>query len=192
MNEFGQDYIVSDNLKGQLTASISSDFVFNPQFKVKTESIYLDADVEVIDGELINYKALEELSDFISIDELKHIKFNTLKNRISIHDNKIVIPQMQIQSSAIDIGLVGEHYFNDNIDYQISVGLTDVLFGKIPRKLRKDSKRRKNKKLTLFVDITGNINDPKVSLSKISREKVIDTEEETRTKKKFDIEFDDI
>ncbi|PLX24223.1 MAG: hypothetical protein C0599_02805 [Salinivirgaceae bacterium] len=192
MNDFGQNYIVSDNLKGQLTASISSDFVFNPQFKVKTESIYLDADVEVVDGELINYKALEELSDFISVDELNHIKFNTLKNRISIHDNKIVIPQMQIQSSAIDIGVVGEHYFNDNIDYQISVGLTDVLFGKIPRKLRKDSKRRKNKKLTLFVDITGNINDPKISLSKISREKVIDTEKETNTKKKFDIEFDDI
>jgi hypothetical protein len=192
MNDFGQNYLVSDNLKGQLTAAINSDFVFNPEFKVKKESLFLDADVEVIDGELINYKALEELSDFISLDELKHIKFETLKNKISIRDNKIVIPKMQVQSSAIDIGLVGEHYFNDNIDYQISVGLTDVLFGKVPRKIRKESNRRKNKKLMLFVDITGNINDPKVSLSKISREKVIEQEEKTNKKKKFDIQFDDI
>ena len=148
--------------------------------------------MKITDGELINYTMLEELSDFIDVDELKHVKFDKLENRISIHDNKIIIPQMQVHSSAIDLGLVGEHGFNDIIDYQISVGLADVLFGKIPRRLRKESKRRKNKKLTLFVDITGNINDPQVSLSKFSREKVIDEKKIETKKKKFEIEFDDL
>jgi hypothetical protein len=192
MNDFGQQYIVSDNLKGSLTAAINADFVFTPQFEIKTESIYLDANIQIDNGELINYKMLEELSDFISINELRHIKFETLKNSITIHDKKIEIPQMQINSSAIDIGIVGEHGFDDNINYQISVGLTDVLFGKIPRQLRKTSKRQKNKKLTLYVDISGNIEDPKVTLSKIKRDKVITKDTVKVEKKKFDIEFDDL
>jgi hypothetical protein len=192
MNEFGQSYIVSDNLEGKLDAKINADFVFSPEFRVKTESIYLDADIVVSDGRLINYKTLEALSDFVSLDELRDIKFETLKNRITIHNDKITIPKMQIRSSALDLGVVGEHGFNDSIDYQISVGLSDVLFGKLPRRLRKDSKRQKNKKLTIFVDITGNINDPSVSVSRISREKVIDDEPKTEEKKKkFEIEFDD-
>lgn len=192
MNEFGQSYIVSDNIKGQLNADVNVDFVFTPDFRVKTKSIYLDANVVVNSGELVDFKTLEELSDFVSLDELKDIKFETLKNRISIHDNKIVIPKMQIRSSAIDIGLMGEHGFNNIIDYQISVGLSDVLFGKLPRRFRKESKRRKNKKLTLFVDITGNINDPKISVSKISRERVINVEQKSQKKKKFEVEFDDL
>lgn len=192
MNDFGQQFIVSDNLKGKLSAGINADFVFTPHFEIKPESIYLDANLEIDDGELINYKMLEELSDFISIDELRHIKFETLRNRITIHNKKIIIPQMQVNSSAIDIGIIGEHGFDDNINYQISVGLTDVLFGKIPRRLRKDSKRQKNKKLTLYVDVSGNIEDPEVTLSKIMRDKVIRKDTIEEKKKKFNIEFDDL
>ena len=92
------------------------------------------ADVEIINGELLKFEPMLSLSKFISVDELKNIKFKTLRNTITISDQKIRIPEMLISSSAFEITLSGIHSFDYNFDYRLRVALSDVLFNKAKRK----------------------------------------------------------
>jgi hypothetical protein len=51
-------------------------------------------------GELVNFEPMMGLSRFISVDELKNIKFSTLKNRIYIKDKKITDWKKDIEAIA--------------------------------------------------------------------------------------------
>ena len=46
------------------------------------------------------------LSDYV-IEELKNVKFNTLENKIRIENEKIIIPKMNINSSALAVRTFG-------------------------------------------------------------------------------------
>jgi len=189
-NNFGQEYITSKNLAGKLTADVKADFVFYPDFSIRPESLYLITDLKIEDGALIDYKTLEALSNYIDVEELQHVKFARFENQISIQNQKITIPYMEVQSSAIDLVLTGTHTFNNEIDYQISVGLTDVLFRKLRRKHQKASAKQQNNKMMVFVDITGTTEDYNIEFSKLKRKRV-EPVPEKQQKKKFDIEFGD-
>lgn len=192
MNNFGQVDITDKNLSGRLTANVSADFVLSPDFRVRTETIYLDSDIKINDGAIVNYQTLETLSDFVDVKELQHIKFKELKNNIKISNNMLTIPYMDIYSSAIDIGIKGTHTFTNEIDYQVSIGLIDVLFNKFKRRHKEINPLHKNKKTVVYVDVKGSTKKYDVSLSKVKRIKVESEEPIHRPIKKFEIEFDDI
>ena len=77
------------------------------------------------EGELIDFEPLENLSSFVSIDDLKHVKFSTLENTIEIEDEVLTIPAMEIKSSALSVFLSGTHTFTQEIDYRIKLLLSD-------------------------------------------------------------------
>ncbi len=189
-NNFGQNYITAKNLSGRLTADVQADFVFHPDFSIRPESLYLITNLKIEDGALIDYKTLQALSNYIDVKELEHVKFARLENQISIQNQKIIIPYMEVQSSAIDLGLTGTHTFNNAIDYQISVGLADVLFRKLRRKHQKAQASRQNNKMMVFVDITGTTEDYNIEFSKLKRKRVEPVPQQEQ-KKKFDIDFGD-
>jgi hypothetical protein len=74
------------------------------------------------------------LSDYIEVEELKDIRFSTLKTQIEIKNEKIIIPKTQIRSSALDATLSGIQGFNGSIDYHFSVLMNDVLWRKAKTK----------------------------------------------------------
>ncbi|MDA3866670.1 MAG: hypothetical protein PF489_07965 [Salinivirgaceae bacterium] len=192
-NNFNQQYITSENLRGKLNANVDADFVFSPDFDVRTESLFLTADLSINDGAIVRYKTLEALSDFVAMEELQHIKFDRLSNTISIRDSKITIPQMDISSSAIDIGLSGTHGFDNSIDYNVSVGLADVLFSRFKQKHPETNPLVRNKKMMIFVHIQGTTEDYEISFEKVRQKRLFRKEsDEKPKKKKFEIEFDDI
>ena len=76
------------------------------------------------------------LSRFIDVQELRDIKFKTLKNQIFIRDRKVTIPEMDIHSTAFHIKGSGIHDFDNNYDYRIQVELNEVLSMKARKKRR--------------------------------------------------------
>jgi hypothetical protein len=72
------------------------------------------------------------------LDELKNIKFSTLKNSIYVHDKQIIIPEMNINSSAFNISGSGIHHFDNHYQYKIKVLLSEVLYGKA-KKAKKEN-----------------------------------------------------
>ncbi len=135
---FGQKFITDENLRGKATANINLSGVLSPSLKMDISKLVVKSNLAVSKGELVDFKPLEELSKFIKVDDLNHVKFASMSNNIEIRDQQVIIPLMKIQSSAIDLDVSGTHSFNNDMEYHFRVFLSDILFGKA-RKAKKEN-----------------------------------------------------
>lgn len=129
-NNFGQVYIQDKHLKGKISGEVDFYSGFDEHFRIKEESIIAESDVEIVNGELIHFEPMLGLSNFIEVEELEQIKFSALKNRIFIRQSEVIIPQMDIYSSALNISGSGTHHFNNFFSYKINLDLSDILLKK--------------------------------------------------------------
>jgi hypothetical protein len=136
-NNFGQTFITSQNLEGTLTGDVYFSSEWSNKIEVRKETVNSECDITISEGELNNFEPMTGLSRYIDIDELKSIKFSTLKNKITIKDEQVSIPQMDIESSALNITASGIHKFNNEYEYQIKLLLSDLLSGKMKKANRK-------------------------------------------------------
>ena len=75
MDNFGQQFITAENIKG--TAGLSATFAFpmSPALEINTNELEAEANVSVEKGELQNFMPLQKLARFVGLDELKNIRF---------------------------------------------------------------------------------------------------------------------
>ncbi len=185
-NNFGQNFITNDNLNGNLDGDIYFTSEWSDNIKVYKETVTSDCDIVISDGELNDFEPMLGLSGFIDVDELKKIKFSTLKNKISIENEKIIIPQMYIESSVLNLTASGEHYFNNNYSYHTELLLSELLSRKV-----KKSKQKKNKfenieedqegRITLYLLIEGDKNKNNVKYDRKAAR--VDRKERMRAEK---------
>jgi hypothetical protein len=133
-NNFGQDFIIDTNLNGDLSGEISFSARLDKGYKLINESVNADCNINIQNGELVEFTPLIGLSKFIAVEELRHVKFKNLNNEILIKDKTIIIPEMDIFSSALNISALGIHKFDNSYDYRITVSLSDILFKKARNK----------------------------------------------------------
>jgi hypothetical protein len=165
---FGQDYIKAENLKGISTTSIEFASVWDKQLNVNKDKIYVLADLNITNGELIDYKPILAMSKFIEVKELERIKFKTLTTKIEINDQIIHLPVTDIKSSAIDLTISGTHTFNNAIDYRFKLLLNDVLWKKAKNKKKENSEFGYIAddglgKTTLFLLMKGTVDNYKIT-----------------------------
>lgn len=129
-NNFTQNIITYNNLSGTLSGAINISSQWNKDLVLNDDQLMMDADITIDDGELIDFEYAKGLSKFVSMNELKTIQFNTLKNRITVKDKKVTIPQMDIYTSAFNIKASGEHSFTNHYSYRVKILLSDILWGK--------------------------------------------------------------
>ena len=58
--------------------------------------------------------------------KLLNLDFETLENSIIIRDGMIIIPEMSVHSSALDMELSGKHTFENKIDYRFGFRFRDL------------------------------------------------------------------
>jgi hypothetical protein len=171
-NNFKQDVIQSENLDGSLSGTTHFVTAWDQYLHLLPEKISLNSQVRIDDGELLNYKPLLGLSDYIKLEELKHIQFETLNADVDIVDKKVLISQTDIQSSAISLKGSGEHGFDKNYTYRLQVHLADVLWKKAKRKKPENTDFGyvvEDEEATMIpLIITGNKNNYEVKYDKIT------------------------
>ena len=170
-NNFGQHTLQSDHLKGILSGEVNFSAEWHQDLSVIKKSIRAETNVEIHNGELINFEPMMGLSRFIDVSELQDIKFSTLRNQIYIQNEVITIPQMDISSSALDLTASGTHDFQNNFSYRIKLLLSDILSGKVKNQDKNESEfgvieENGLGRTKLFLKIEGNIDDYKVSYDK--------------------------
>lgn len=137
-NNFGQTFISNQNLEGNLTGDVFFSSEWSNQIRVNKESVVADCDIKISNGELNNFEPMKGLSRFIDVEELEQIQFSTLKNKITIKDEQISIPQMDINSSALNITASGIHQFNSEYEYHVQVLLSDLLSSRMRKSKRRN------------------------------------------------------
>jgi hypothetical protein len=138
-NDFGQDFIADRHLNGDLSGSVGFYAGLNERMRIEKETVLTDCDVIIRNGELSEFEPMMSLSRFIDVEELENVRFSTLDNEIYIRNQEVVIPNMDIHSSAFDIAASGLHGFDGNFTYKVKVALSELLANKSGKSGEKES-----------------------------------------------------
>ena len=130
---FGQEFIMDKHLNGSLSGKVHFSALFDDKMKIMKESILSDCDVVIRNGALTGFEPMQKLSRFINVEELENVSFSTLTNQIFIRNQEVLIPRMDINSSAFGIEGSGVHGFDMNFEYKVKVSLSELLSGKVKR-----------------------------------------------------------
>jgi hypothetical protein len=138
-SNFGQTFISSDNLKGNLTGNITALIPLDNTFRIVQQSVVAESHLVVTNGRLVDFPPAESLSSYLDLDELKDISFSSMENDLFINNRVVSIPKMLVNSSAVNFTLYGTHNFNGNYSYHVRLLLSEVLSRKARERNRNDS-----------------------------------------------------
>lgn len=126
-NNFGQDFIVSDNLQGNLTGVVTILSPLDDSYKITKNALVAEAHLFITEGRLSGFAPAESLSSYLDLDELKDISFSRMENDLFINNSTVSIPKMLINSSAVNFTVYGTHGFNNDYSYHVRLLLSEVL-----------------------------------------------------------------
>ncbi|MFI5135976.1 MAG: AsmA-like C-terminal region-containing protein, partial [Chitinophagales bacterium] len=194
-NNFDQSTLTNRNLKGKVTADVSIQSVWDNN-KLNLDALHSIADVSVENGELNNFQPMMALGTFVKVNELKDIHFSKMQNQIEIKNRKILIPGMDIFSSALNVHLSGTHDFNNMIDYKVQLNLLRLLTDKFRKSNYDESNTEQTTEgfLNLFLTMTGPASNPEIKYDKQAVKQKIATdlaEEKQNLKDVLKKEFSD-
>lgn len=138
-DNFGQDYILSENLHGIVSCRISGYVRMHADLIPMLEESDLKINAEVFNGSLNNYAPMLALSSFMGDKNLNAVRFDTLRNDFTFKNGLLKIPLMTINSTLGFLQLEGEQQltgqetmqFHFRIPLQLVTGVArNKLFGR--------------------------------------------------------------
>jgi hypothetical protein len=134
-HNFGQSFLKAENIKGTLSGSLSLLLPMDSLMKYNIKTLTAEGKYHLVNGALINFDPVKQLSTFIELSELENISFEQLDNDFFIRNNWLYVPQMEVKSSAADLSVNGKHSFDNDYEYHVKILLSEIL----------SKKRAKNK-----------------------------------------------
>lgn len=180
-NNFGQHTLTDQHIKGEANARINFRASWNHKHQFEPYSLYALCDLTVEKGQLINFEPVFQLSNFISLSELKDIRFSRLHNNFIVKDGKVMFPEMTVNSNALNLTCSGSHYFNNKVDYHFEIALNDLLWQKAKRSKPQNEEFGVEEedfpgKIKLHVSMAGDIDSPVFAYDKKSFRKSLEEE----------------
>jgi len=167
-DNFKQTFMTHKNIKGTATANIYLQAMWDRNYRFYSPSLYMSAQLKIENGELIKFEPMYSLSKYVSLEELKEVKFATLENKIRIEKEKIIIPEMDINSTALSVHVSGNHSFDNIMDYKVRLLLSDVLGNKVKESMSLEEMEHNHEgKTTVQLKMSGHLDDLKISLDKV-------------------------
>lgn len=177
---FGQDYLINENLHGKVSGTITSKFLVYPDLTPIIDKSEAKMDLTVYQGSIVNFAPLSAMSSYFSDRNLSNVKFDTLINTFDLKDGILNIPSMNINSSLGFIELSGKQSLDMNMDYFIriplgmvtSVGFKSLFGGKNKNEVDPDQEdaivyRNEDKRVRFVnVNMKGTPDDYKISLGR--------------------------
>jgi len=190
-DNFGQDYLLKENIDGILTATINAKMKLHTDMSVDMSDALADMEVRVKNGYLKNFGPMHAMAEFLGDKNFDNIRFGDLENTLQFKNGKLNIPKMQINSSIGYIKVQGQQNMNMDMLYEIQVPLSLVRqagWHMVKSKLQKSKKGAQTQELEnaeqeiissqnglvkgyMTFSIVGNADDFDVRLGKSSNAK---------------------
>lgn len=132
-NNFGQEYLVADNINGNMNAKMLIHAFWDSTGTFDMDKLHVWAGLGIQNGELKGFKMLEEFSEFVKIQDLRNIRFTDLQNWLEVKNSTFYLPVMFLQNNAMNLTVAGQQSFDDKIDYSIKVNAGQVLSNKFKK-----------------------------------------------------------
>ncbi|HEV9038124.1 MAG TPA: AsmA-like C-terminal region-containing protein, partial [Puia sp.] len=181
-DHLGQDYVINKNIKGILSGQIKSYIQVHPDLTPLIDQSQAQMDIEIIDGELVNFAPMQAMASYFGGKNLTRIRFDTLRNSLALKNGVLSIPDMNINSSLGFMEISGTQSIDTHMEYYIRIPLKLVtsagwhkLFGKKQEEVDPDQvdaiEYRDKDKRVHFINlrISGTPDDYKVALGKVKK-----------------------
>lgn len=182
LDYLGQDYVINKNIKGRLTGTVRTFVQVHPDLTPLLDHSKASMDVTICNGVLVNFAPMQAMSSYFKDKNLKMVRFDTLRNKLTFKDGALTIPNMNINSSLGFMEISGKQSLNMQMEYYLRIPMKMVtsvgfrmLFGKKQEEVDPDQVdaievRDKDKKVRFMnIKITGTPDDYKVGLGKAKK-----------------------
>ena len=126
-HNFGQSFLKAENIKGTLSGSLTLLLPLDSVLNYSMKTLTAEGKYHLVNGALINFDPVKQLSSFIALSELENISFQQLDNDFFIRNNFVSIPQMEVKSTAADLSVNGRHSFDNDYEYHVKILLSEIL-----------------------------------------------------------------
>jgi hypothetical protein len=182
LDHFGQDYVINKNLKGRLNGQIRSHIQMHPDLTPIIDNCEAELDVNIHDGSIVNFAPMQAMAGYFKDKNLNLIRFDTLRNKLSLKNGVLSIPAMNINSSLGFMEISGKQHLDMSMEYYMRIPLKMIttvgfqsLFGKKKEDVDPDQVdaieyRDKDKKVRFMnIKVTGTPDNFKVGLGKAKK-----------------------
>lgn len=196
-DDFKQTVIKSSNIEGTAKANVNFEAPFDFRSGIISNAIIANIGIQIDNGRLKNVETFSTIIESLKSSSLKTVlgksnidafgkklndlKFDQLKNTLIIKNSVLTIPQMSINSSALDVELSGKHSFDNDVDYRFGFRFRDL-------KKAKESEFGEiiddGTGFRVYMRMYGNIDNPTIEWDKQSRK---ETTKENIAKEKEDV-----
>ncbi len=123
-DNFGQDAITDKNLRGSLFADAKMKARISQQGHIVPGSMEGDVSFNLKDGELVNFEPIQKIGNLVfRRRNIDRITFRDIENTLSLKGEKITIPPMHIESSALVMFIEGVYGFKGGTQIFVDVPL---------------------------------------------------------------------
>ncbi|MFT5916559.1 MAG: hypothetical protein ACI81T_003069, partial [Bacteroidia bacterium] len=122
-DNFGQDYLLSENLHGKLTAIIKSKVRMHADLTPYLEESTAHIEATIKDGEILDYAPFHAMAEYFGDKDLDKVRFGELVNTFDVKDGILSIPSMTINSTLGFMDITGTQSAKDDMkmDYTMRV-----------------------------------------------------------------------
>lgn len=144
-DNFGMQSLGAKNLRGIFSATAAVSGNIRDNGRMAPQSMYGTLAFDLRNGALIHFAPLEDIGDLLLRGRnLGNITFDNLKNTLTLQGNKIIVPPMQINSSALYMDVSGVYAMTKGTNMYITVPLRNPKKDEdITDKEERRSRRRK-------------------------------------------------
>jgi hypothetical protein len=178
-DNFGQDYLISENLHGHLDGKLNGHIRIHKDFAPILAESEIHMDLAILNGRLEHFSMFDAMSDYFADKNLEIVSFDTLANHLDLINGILSVPEMTINSSIGFIRLSGSQDMDLNMEYFVRVpwklvtgAASSKLFGRKKEEVNPEQidaiQYESTEKRTRFLNlrIKGNTEDFEVTLSK--------------------------
>ncbi|WNJ18818.1 AsmA-like C-terminal region-containing protein [Pontibacter sp. G13] len=117
----GKPIKISNHVQGIVAATITSKTMMSADFTIDLGQTEAEIDALILKGTLKDFGPLEAMSKYFSNKDLTTVRFDSLDNTLKLHNRKLLIPRMDINSTLGHIYLRGEQGLDMNMGYVVEV-----------------------------------------------------------------------
>ncbi|TDH25178.1 hypothetical protein EXU57_13815 [Segetibacter sp. 3557_3] len=126
-DNFGQDGITSESLRGQLTSEVNLYVGLDDNGNVYPSTIDGLVVFSLKNGALLNYEPVKKLQNFLFKNrDFDNIQFAELKDTLEIKNQEVKIKRMEIQSSVLSMFVEGVYSMKKTTDLSIQIPLSNL------------------------------------------------------------------
>lgn len=146
MDNFGQDYLVNENMHGKITGTITSKVLMHPDLVVNLRDTEAHIEATLKDGRLTNFAPFKMMDRFMAGKDLENVRFGEMQNVFDVKNGEISIPRMEISSTLGYMKISGKQNFDNDMrmSYLVEVPsfiIRDALWNHLSKRRRERRSR---------------------------------------------------